>query len=370
MVARGAQAGRRMYLTAHRVHRGDSTGINAFLHLHRGDDAGIDWDHPDVRFVADERPGAFVLQRTEIQPGNNAVSSYLDVVAHDRTDRVRLLQSITNARFESASRDGWYDGKIGFRFYCSPRHDLAGEFELLRDRITLLLRSRTKIELTRTATPLVIEVSNDDTGVRYELDVASRERVVDQHVVTPASLGVFFENRDALIELWGEDFYRAEIAKIVTGLGEEKLRAMGGVLFRDREGLLSAEATGKVARGSLPGQIDGDWYGPGEDVPSTPPTWDPTGALLVRGDHALLLVPVEFQWHPMSEAAIDTYLHSAEMRRGETWTFLARTPVQRFAVQMAEPLPSADAVAQRYGAEAAARARPDRPTVQVRLRRS
>jgi hypothetical protein len=96
---------------------------------------------------------------------------------------------------------------------------------------------------------------------------------------------------------------------------------------------------------------------------------DPTGAILVRGDHALLLVPVEFRWCPMSEAALRRYRHTAGMHRGETWTFLTRAPVQRFEVQMAEPLSDVSDVARLYGAEAASRANPNQATVQVRLSR-
>lgn len=69
----------------------------------------------------------------------------------------------------------------------------------------------------------------------------------------------------------------------------------------------------------------------------------------------------------MSEAAIDAYRHASGMRDGETWTFLTVVPVRRFAVRIAEPLPTVEDVAQRYGAEAAALVGPDRVTVQVRL---
>lgn len=67
-----------MYITAHRVRRGALTGINAYLHLHRGATIpGIDWNHPDIALIADRYPGGFVVQRTEVEPGNNPVYSYL-----------------------------------------------------------------------------------------------------------------------------------------------------------------------------------------------------------------------------------------------------------------------------------------------------
>lgn len=133
-----------MYVTAQRVHRGAVTGINTFLHLHRGLDRQINWQHPDVRFVAGDCPGAFVVQRAEVPPGNNPVSSYLDVVAPDDMDGTQLLRSIGHACFTGAAGDVWHDGPVGYRFYCSPGYPSASEFEILRAHVGLLIHDTQK----------------------------------------------------------------------------------------------------------------------------------------------------------------------------------------------------------------------------------
>ena len=358
-----------MYVTAHRVHRGAVTGINTFLHLHGGSDSQIDWQYPDVRFVAEHCPGAFVVQRAEVPPGNNPVSSYLDVVAPDDIDGTQLLLSIGRARFTGAAGDVWHDGPVGYRFYCSPGCPSASEFELLRAHVGLMVHdAQKKFLLIHAHDPLVIEISNDDTGIRYRLDERSQHRIVQAYPhVIPASLGVFFEHRDSLLALWGEETYHFEIAKAVTGLDGPALSALGGVVFRDRYGNLTEPGVAtRIAAGMLPGQMDGYWYGPGEEIPAQPPPWDPTGAILPHGDRALVLVPLEFHWYPVSDAAIYTYRHTIGLQNGEVWTFLTQGG-PRFSVQLAESLPRVADVARMYGAEAASRARPDRPIVQVHL---
>jgi hypothetical protein len=54
------------------------------------------------------------------------------------------------------------------------------------------------------------------------------------------------------------------------------------------------------------------------------------------------------------------------LQNGEVWRFVTRTR-QQLSAQLAEPLPRPTDVERIYGKEAAERARPDRPTIQVRL---
>lgn len=214
----------------------------------------------------------------------------------------------------------------------------------------------------------MIEISNDDTGVRYRLDERSRQRIVQvyPHLI-PASLGVFFENRDALLALWGEDTYHFEIAKAVTGLDGPALSALGGVVFRDQYGSLTEPGVAtRIAAGILPGQMDGYWYGPGEQIPAQPSPWDPTGAILPRWRSCACPRAARVPLVPVSDAAIYTYRHTIGLQNGEVWTFLSQSGTW-FSVQLAESLPRVADVACIYGAEAASRARPDRPIVQVRL---
>lgn len=358
-----------MYVTAHRVRRGNASGINTFLHLHGDAGHRVDWRHPDVSFVADECPGHFVVQRTEVPPGNNSVSSYLDVVASDDIDNTRLILSLGRTQPSGSAGDVWYDGEIGYRFYCSTRHSSYAEFELLRAHVGLMLHdARQRFHALPATNPLIIDITNDDTGIRYELEDASRRRLLESFPDrTPATIGVFFEYRNSLIGLWGEHTYHFEMAKAVTQLSESELSGLGGVVFRDQSNqLMSPGVASRRDSQALPGQLDGYWYGPGEEVPMHAPAWAPTGALLVRGNLALVLVPIEFHWVPMSDAAIYTYRHTLGLQNHETWTFLTDEGAT-FNVRMADPLLHLQDMERVYGPEAASRAGRDRPAVQVSL---
>jgi len=80
-----------MYVTAHLVRSSDGDeGINAFLHLH-----GADFAWPaDAATLADTTPGKDVCRRIDLQPGNNLVQAYLDVLAPDGTPRDELDRAI------------------------------------------------------------------------------------------------------------------------------------------------------------------------------------------------------------------------------------------------------------------------------------
>lgn len=358
-----------MYVTAHRVVRGGATGINTFLHLHGDTGHQVDWRHPDVRSVADDCPGYFVVQRVEIQPGNNSVSSYLDVVAPDGIDSTRLLLSLGRTQPSGSAGDVWYDDEIGYRFYCSPQRSWHAELELLRAHVGLMLHdARHSFLAPEPVDPLIIDITNDGTGIRYQLDEVSQRRLLQSFPNrTPAAIGVFFEYRNSLIGLWGEHTYHFEMAKAVTQLGDTELASLGGVVFRDQSGhLTAADARSWREPQGLPEQLDGYWYGPGEQLPAHIPTWAPTGALLARGNRALVLVPIEFHWFPMSDAAIYTYRHTLGLQNHETWTFLTDAGAT-FDVRMAAPLLDLQDIERLYGPEAASRARRDRPTVQVYL---
>lgn len=361
-----------MYVTAHRVQRGGSNGINTFLHVHGASPSPIDWRRPDVRAVAETHPGAFVVQRTEVPPGNNAVLSYFDVVVADGNDINELLGSIERTGFPGHNGDIWYDGQIGYRYYCSQRlPDPSREFEILKAHVRLLAhRARGRLQVSSDAS-LVIEVRNDDTGIKYRLDDASRQRVAHLFPqATPATIGVFFENREALIQMWGESAYHTEIAKAVTGLDDDDLVQCGGVRFRDEFGQLSPASDSVLSGQRMSGQIDGFWYGPGEAIPRRPPSADATGAILRRNSSALalVLIPLEFFWYPISEAAIYTYRHTTGMQNGERWTFVAKNDGQRFTCRLATSLRNPAELGNYYGAVAASRARPDQATVQIEAR--
>src|SRR5262249_15542522 len=153
------------------------------------------------------------------------------------------------------------------------------------------------------------------------------------------------------------------IALAITGLPEHELVRLGGVSVTDLHHQLGPEVIARTEE--LEGQISGDWFGPGEQVIAR--TGWPTGALLRSEDLALDMTYIERAWYPLSEAAIQTYTHIDGMKRGETWRFVTRSkPATVYRVNLG-PSISRQQVAVAYSDDAAARARPDRPTVQLRI---
>lgn len=136
-------------------------------------------------------------------------------------------------------------------------------------------------------------------------------------------------------------------------------------------------------RDEIHGQWSGYWLEPGSSTPVVRPRYRPTGAILLQPGEVnaseflcLDLVLVEtpssgFVWIPLSEAGRYTYAHSLGLLRREPGWRLAiwdvHGAVRVYEAETAESISQAD-VARLYGAEPAERARPDRPTVQLRLR--
>jgi hypothetical protein len=132
------------------------------------------------------------------------------------------------------------------------------------------------------------------------------------------------------------------------------------------------------SRPNIAGQISGFWFRPGQDVPQVEPQWLPTGALMPRlgerlapGGVALLLVPIDRIWYPLSELGAYTYAHSEGLLRGEAWTFVPREAAGKpwprpFVATLGERLPP-NCIEAMYGPDVAERARPDALALQVRL---
>lgn len=128
----------------------------------------------------------------------------------------------------------------------------------------------------------------------------------------------------------------------------------------------------------VPGQIDGYWFGAGAEIPTLPPAYDPTGALLCDGGDGLYdgalcldLVKLEGAWYPLSEAGRYAYAHSSSMLRDERVRFVpagAPWATSVYEAAYADSLESVQ-VAASYGAEAQARCRLDYPTVRLKLRK-
>ena len=206
--------------------------------------------------------------------------------------------------------------------------------------------------------------SNEGLGTVYRLDEAGQRRLSqyrpqDRRV----RLRVAYEDRQALIALWGGDEYHRQIALALTGLTDGELAQLGGAVIVDASHQLTPQI--EAATEELSGQVLGDWFGPGEQ--GEPRRGWPTGAILRAGELALDLVYLEHAWFPMSEAALYIYQHSSGLLASEPWRFVTRTqPRTVFRVSLG-PAISRQQVVDSYGADAGARCRDDQLTVQLRL---
>lgn len=133
-----------------------------------------------------------------------------------------------------------------------------------------------------------------------------------------------------------------------------------------------------AAQAEIRGQLEGYWIEPGDELPEIRPSYDPTGAVLLesvqqpdRSVDALDLMEINGAWCPLSHAAVLTYLHTSGMAAGETWYFVCFAPDGSRSKYICEPPLmeiAPEAIAGRFGTVAAHRARPDWPSILVRLR--
>lgn len=131
----------------------------------------------------------------------------------------------------------------------------------------------------------------------------------------------------------------------------------------------------------LENQVLGFWLDPGRPVPTSKPAYYPTGALLLPLNTSmasefvcldLVLIPkwneVDHCWVPLSEAGRYTYAHSLGLMHGEAWRLaIWHQSVRIYEASFADSIPSKQ-IAALYGEPAAAAARSDYPSVQLRMR--
>lgn len=137
----------------------------------------------------------------------------------------------------------------------------------------------------------------------------------------------------------------------------------------------SSAPRGVAASSDLPSK-EGYWIEPGDEIPSTPPGYEPTGAILLAptagpdGFFDALDLINNGGWCPLSHAAVLTYLHSSGLADGETWHFVVFDNGTRTVFRCEPPLRGLDIaeVARLFGDVAAQLARPDWPAVLLRVR--
>lgn len=148
-------------------------------------------------------------------------------------------------------------------------------------------------------------------------------------------------------------------------------RLVEGAKVKLRTRVVEAEAAAEAAKeahrpllGPLPGMVAGYWFEPSAVIPSRPPDYAPSSALLSApsGGRAPALVLVERagEWFPMSEAASLTYSFT---RAGAGVRFVAWGPQGRLVQRSQFVLVEAGTVGRLYGREVAVRCYGDRRVV-------
>lgn len=201
--------------TAQRVksHAGE-VGINRYRYSFPDALAG----RPSLWSALDGRPGSLDAFEYAVKPGNNAVISYLDVVAPSASNLDQISQALESLDARVAMSTLPIHGTVGsiaFRFGAI----LALEGEPARREFHELARAALKLvhQSTPAPAPLVVIASTEPDGVVYRLDESSRQRLGARATsvkMTSESAGVF----DVL----------PEIALLLTRFTLDELAAAGG----------------------------------------------------------------------------------------------------------------------------------------------
>lgn len=228
------------YLAAHRVQRGDELGINVTLR-----DAslgpGLDW-----RELDEGRIDCGQLQRShfEVQPGGNAVLSYLDVVAIAEL-RAGDVRALTSREADGHSDDGrtreWESPGVAARARLCRGWPDGSEPSLDDELLDLTEAAENLLESMASGAaahpPLLVRRTVSDAGVRFELSEESAERLAARHAGAwrPHPLSI----PHATLEAWEEAglvSLGGEIMKILTGLEPEEVEELGGIRIHTLRG--------------------------------------------------------------------------------------------------------------------------------------
>lgn len=220
------------YLTAHLVfsQRLNRSGTNAFMYKREG----FLTTSGDPFFQIDQisqSPGQVVAMNTQIPPGGNTVLGYLDIVMNEDTSVPQLDDSIKNGhtRMQRAVSNelafSFEDGMI-LRIYANPSHTLGELYSSLSASLVDLYASHSM-------NPLVITREREGDADVFRLDTQSASRLRDVHGEQwiAAPVRVADDIRGSIEETYGNML--PHIIEMVTGLREEIIRGIGGVILID-----------------------------------------------------------------------------------------------------------------------------------------
>lgn len=217
-----------MYLTVQRVyapHRG--TGINGALYVHGATRSDPGWNPPDLRSIVDRNLGQRVAARLDLSPGGNAVQAFLDVVGPDDVTIEEVSEALQNlARNLRSSRQEEHCGPVSVE-YCENLGSERRE-ESLRELNDAALELFGQPRHPKGSPPLVINLSHDDAGWRFELTDESAKRLAGAFPDSKyARVNVPYDVADDFRKMYGELYPHA--VEWVTSKPRSELLSLGGV---------------------------------------------------------------------------------------------------------------------------------------------
>ena len=186
-------------------------------------------DAPEVWSALERDPGVLEAFEYAVKPpGNNAVISYLDVIAPDAMTPEQLTESLGRLDGYIAMSALPIRKRIDDAIQVQFGAILALEGEPARREFHELARAALRLVPRTTAMqePLILQASIEPDGVVYRLDVVSRQRLG----VPATSVRMSSDNQD---DLGGFGNVLPQIALLLSRLTADELAAAGGARIID-----------------------------------------------------------------------------------------------------------------------------------------
>jgi len=238
-----------MYLSAQKVQEsGGAQGVNVFVYTHRGVKCpGVDWNVPDVGYVADHCPGKIVAAIRSITAKRPGVLTFLDVAVSEHLTAHTVGSLLQSAAAQWPGPRGWpttwHAGPLGLRFYATrslqEEERARREFRQLKDALLPILgdvvstqRGSPRFDV-RPPGPIIVERHKTPVGFRFELTHDAARLLYDAGAGAPArSISVSSENLDVFQIFTGQNI-EDEVVQTLSGLRLDQIDSLAGAIVVD-----------------------------------------------------------------------------------------------------------------------------------------